>query len=258
MGTILFDDIVFGPVNSRRLGLSLGINLLPTDGKICNFDCLYCECGFNKDFISVTKHLPTREEINVRFTEVTKELKNKGIIPDIVTFAGNGEPTLHPEFPQIIDDVSLLLEQELPQCKIAVLSNGTTAHMPEIFYALNKISLNILKLDSAIEETIRILNRPGRQQSINSIIETYKSFNGKIAIQTLFCRGTINNISFDNTTVIEVSAWLNAIKDINPSLVMLYSISREAPLKDIEKAELDELRKIAKKVEDLGFETQIS
>ena len=146
MSTILYDQIVFGPIHSRRLGISLGMNLLPTDGKICSFDCLYCECGFNKD--RKTNHrMPTREEVREALKERLTRMQAEGIAPDVITFAGNGEPTLHPDFESIIADTIATRDSFFPKAKIAVLSNATQLHKESVVRALSRVEDNILKFD---------------------------------------------------------------------------------------------------------------
>lgn len=259
MATFLFDDIIFGPVKSRRLGVSLGINLLPTKRKICNFNCIYCECGWTRDIEKAISHLPSRDQVykalELKLLEMTVTRK----APDVITYAGNGEPTLHPDFPGIIDDSISLRNKYFPKSKIAVLSNSTTIKDPLIKAALLKVDMNILKLDSAFESTLKIFNQPRIPVKIEELIENLVSFNGKVIIQTLFLRGLYNNIVIDNTTQQEIDAWLKAIKRINPSEVMIYTISRDTPEgSQLKKVPVRELRRIAELVESLGIKTQVS
>lgn len=259
MATFLFDDIIFGPVKSRRLGVSLGINLLPTKRKICNFNCIYCECGWTRDIEKAISHLPSRDQVykalELKLLEMTVTRK----APDVITYAGNGEPTLHPDFPGIIDDSISLRNKYFPKSKIAVLSNSTTIKNPLIKAALLKVDMNILKLDSAFESTLKIFNQPRIPVKIEDLIENLVSFNGKVIIQTLFLRGLYNNIVIDNTTQQEIDAWLKAIKRINPSEVMIYTISRDTPEgSQLKKVPVRELRRIAELVESLGIKTQVS
>ena len=259
MATFLFDDIIFGPVKSRRLGVSLGINLLPTKRKICNFNCIYCECGWTRDIEKAISHLPSRDQVykalELKLLEMTVTRK----APDVITYAGNGEPTLHPDFPGIIDDSISLRNKYFPKSKIAVLSNSTTIKDPLIKSALLKVDMNILKLDSAFESTLKIFNQPRIPVKIEELIENLVSFNGKVIIQTLFLRGHYNNIVIDNTTQQEIDAWLKAIKRIRPSEVMIYTISRDTPEgSQLKKVPVRELRRIAELVESLGIKTQVS
>jgi len=259
MGTFLFDTIIFGPVKSRRLGVSLGINLLPGKKKVCNFNCIYCECGWTQPTESEGGYLPTRIEVNESLASKLQEMKINNQCPDVITFAGNGEPTLHPDFPGIIDDCINLRNKFFPEAKIAVLSNSTTITNPSVKAALLKVDMNILKLDSAFDLTVNIHNQPRVNIKVDELIEDLKQFNGKIIIQTLFLRGKSGGKIIDNTTTEEVNAWLEALKKIKPSEVMIYTISRDTPEGGaLQKVPVEELREIALKVERLGIQTQIS
>jgi wyosine [tRNA(Phe)-imidazoG37] synthetase (radical SAM superfamily) len=259
MATFLFDEIIFGPVKSRRLGVSLGINLLPTKRKICNFNCIYCECGLTRNIEKELSHLPNREEVYKALESKLAELKNKKQAPDVITYAGNGEPTLHPDFPGIIDDSIILRDKYFPEAEIAVLSNATTITQPLIKDALLKADKNILKLDSAFDETIKLHNQPRVNINAKELIENLASFGGKLIIQTLFLQGEYKGKLIDNTTSEEIEAWLKAIKKINPSEVMIYTISRDTPYGDkLKKVPVTRLREIATKVEELGIRTQVS
>jgi wyosine [tRNA(Phe)-imidazoG37] synthetase (radical SAM superfamily) len=259
MATFLFDEIIFGPVKSRRLGVSLGINLLPTKRKICNFDCIYCECGWTRDVEIPISRPPSREEVYKALDLKLSELKNKNHPPDVITYAGNGEPTLHPEFPGIIDDTLELRSKYFPQARIAVLSNATTISDPLVKAALLKVDQNILKLDSAIDSTIRIHNQPRVDIKADELIRNLEGFNGRVIIQTLFLRGTNKGRTIDNTTPAEIKAWLKALVKIKPSEVMIYTISRDTPEgARLNKVPLSELRKIASLVESKGIRTKVS
>lgn len=259
MSTFLFDEIIFGPVKSRRLGVSLGINLLPLTKKICNFNCIYCECGWTKSSKVHGDKLPSRETVYSALEKKLSELKSNMEAPDVITYAGNGEPTLHPDFAGIIDDSIALRKKYFPEAKIAVLSNSTTIDDPSVRNALLKIDLNILKLDSAFDNTIEIINQPRTKIKAEELINNLISFNGKLIIQTLFLRGTYNGNIIDNTTPVELDAWLNAVRRIRPSEVMIYTISRETPEgSTLKKVPADELNEIAGAVEKMGIKTQIS
>ena len=259
MATFLFDDIIFGPVKSRRLGVSLGINLLPTNQKICNFNCIYCECGWTKDPEKEVSQLPGRTDVYKALEHKLSELKEKNLPPDVITYAGNGEPTLHPEFPGIIDDSIILRNKYFPEAKIAVLSNATTITDPLIKAALLKADQNILKLDSAFDSTVKIHNQPQASLKIEDLIDNLSGFKGKLIIQTLFLRGFYDGTVVDNTTPAEISAWLKAIERIRPSEVMVYTISRDTPVGgQLNKVPVTELREIAAMVENLGIKTQVS
>jgi wyosine [tRNA(Phe)-imidazoG37] synthetase (radical SAM superfamily) len=259
MATFLFDDIIFGPVKSRRLGVSLGINLLPTKRKICNFNCIYCECGWTKNPEKEVSSLPSRLDVYKALEHKLSEMKEKDQHPDVITYAGNGEPTLHPEFPGIIDDSITLRNKFSPDTKIAVLSNATTITNPLIKAALLKIDKNILKLDSAYDSTVKIHNQPQTSLNVEELIKNLSGFNGKLIIQTLFLRGIFNGAVIDNTTSEEINAWLKALERIKPSEVMIYTISRDTPDGgQLEKIPVKELREIAAAVERMGIKTQVS
>lgn len=221
MSTFLFDKIIFGPVKSRRLGVSLGINLLPATGKICNFNCIYCECGWTQKSDIKGEELPTRKEVYEALEKKLASMKEKQQAPDVITYAGNGEPTLHPEFPGIIDDSIKLRNKYFPHAKIAVLSNSTAIKKPEIKKALLKVDSNILKLDSAFDLTIKIHNQPRVNIKVEELIRDLKDFRGELIVQTLFLRGTFNGKNIDNTTPEEIDAWLKAINKIQPAEVMI-------------------------------------
>jgi wyosine [tRNA(Phe)-imidazoG37] synthetase (radical SAM superfamily) len=259
MGTFLFDKIIFGPVKSRRLGVSLGINLLPERKKVCNFNCIYCECGWSGTVEAEGGYLPGRAEVSEALAARLQEMKFNNRKPDVITFAGNGEPTLHPDFQDIIDDTIKIRNRFFPEAKIAVLSNSTTITKPSVKNALLKADMNILKLDSAFDLTIKTHNQPRVNVKVEELIENLKKFNGKLIIQTLFLRGAYDGKSIDNTTPEEVEAWLEAIKRINPSEVMIYTISRATPEGGIlKKVPAYELQKIALRVKNLGIPTQVS
>jgi wyosine [tRNA(Phe)-imidazoG37] synthetase (radical SAM superfamily) len=243
MSTLLFDSPIFGPVHSRRLGVSLGINLLPADGKVCSFDCIYCECGYNRDFKTKSK-LPTREEIRIALENKLKDMRSNGPAPDVLTFAGNGEPTLHPHFAEIIDDTLVLRDKYFPDVKVSVLSNAAHINRPAVFEALNRVDNNILKLDTVDEEYMRLLNRPVVNYSLPEVIKQLKAYHGKCIIQTLFLKGVYNGRNVDNTSDICVLPWIEVIKEIAPKQVMIYTIERETPDHNLIKASPAELDRI--------------
>lgn len=255
--TVIYPSPIFGPVHSRRLGVSLGINLLPEDGKVCTFDCIYCECGFNKDH-RPTKPLPTREEVRAALEARLQEMQKNGPTPDVLTFAGNGEPTAHPHFPEIIEDTLALRDKYFPGAKVSVLSNSTFIHRPAVFEALNKIDNNILKLDTVDEDYIHELDRPTGKYSVASIIEGMKAFKGNCIIQTMFLKGTYHGKDMNNTSDKYVLPWLEAVKEIAPRQVMIYTIDRETPDHDLQKATHEELDRIAALVEEAGIPISVS
>ena len=258
MSTILFDKIVFGPVHSRRLGVSLGINLLPVDGKVCSFDCIYCECGLNRDGRTGSK-LPTRECVKKELEETLLSMAATGKTPDVITFAGNGEPTLHPDFEGIIDDTICLRNKFFPKAKIAVLSNATMLHKREVFNALLQVDDAILKLDSISDRRIRQINAPNSPSFCSKeLVEQLSRFNGKAIIQTMFLKGNLQGESVDNTTNEEIKGWIDALKVIQPRQVMIYTIDRETPVKNLQKVTKEELEVIAEYARIQGFEVSVS
>jgi len=258
MSTILFDKIIFGPIQSRRLGVSLGVNLLPTDGKICSFDCIYCECGLNKDGPTRSK-MPTREEVKEALETKLLSMKEEGVTPDVITFAGNGEPTMHPQFGEIIDDTIEIRNRICPKAKIAVLSNSTMLHKQKVFDALNKIEDNILKLDSVLDSRIQQLNVPNSPSfTFEKLMEQLMRFKGNLIIQTMFLRGECNGQSVDNTTEEEVAGWLEALQKIKPKQVMIYTIDRETPVSGLRKVSREDMEVIAERARALGFEVSVS
>jgi len=255
MATFLFDKTIFGPVISRRLGISLGINLLPNDTKLCSFDCIYCECGWNPNRKEHPVILPKRKEVHSLLRQKLLEMKSSFQLPDVITFAGNGEPTMHPEFASIIDDTILLRNELSPKSKIAVLSNSTMLYKSSVVDALKRVDDNILKLDSGTLETLLILNKPVGKLNLSAMVEHLKKFEGKLIIQTMFLKGSYNGIAFDNTTRIEVENWIELLKQIKPKMVMIYSVARDTPAENLIGIELSRLEEIGRQVE---LETSIS
>lgn len=258
MSTILFDKIVFGPIQSRRLGVSLGMNLLPADGKLCSFNCIYCECGLNEERRTHTR-MPLRQEVKEALEQKLEAMKAEGMAPDVITFAGNGEPTLHPEFGGIIADTMAIRDRLFPGTKIAVLSNATLLHKEEVFQALNAIEDPILKLDSVMDSRIRQLNVPNSPAfTFDSLLKQLCRFNGNLIIQTLFLQGEVKGESVDNTTEEEISGWLEALKKIRPRQIMIYTIDRETPIKALKKVSKEALETIANRARQEGFSVTVS
>jgi wyosine [tRNA(Phe)-imidazoG37] synthetase (radical SAM superfamily) len=257
MATFLFDSIIFGPVWSRRLGESLGVNLLPVNHKVCNFNCIYCECGLTHSGVPASG-FPTASEVRDRLHDRLQEMINKGDYLDSITFAGNGEPTLHPEFPRIMEDAVALRNAFYPKANLAVLSNATRITSKRIFNALLKADLNILKLDSAVEETLLAINCPNFPFRLEEIIQAMIRFQGKMIIQTLFFRGTINGKMIDNTAENEVTAWLSVLDRLHPEYVMLYSIARETAVTGLTGISAKGLESIAVRVEKIGIRTVVT
>lgn len=254
---MLFEEIIFGPLNSRRLGLSLGINVLPIQSKYCTFDCIYCECGWTHSDQKIRGKLFSREQIKSAMEKRFPELLQQNIIPDTITFAGNGEPTIHPDFSGIMDDVIDMRNSFFPHAKIAVLSNASLIHRPSLKEALLKIEDCILKLDAGSEEMFNRINRPVGKSKLSDIVDELITFKGKLIIQTLFLRGEYNGERIDNTSKIEIDLWLGHLKKIKPRMVMIYCIDRTTPARDLEKLTVEEMEMIAEKVRALGIKTEV-
>ena len=257
MSTIIYPSPIFGPVHSRRLGLSLGVNLLPADGKVCTFDCVYCECGFNAGHRPQLP-LPTREEVAEALEAKLRQMQADGRLPDVITFAGNGEPTCHPHFPEIVDDTIRLRDSYCPQAKVSVLSNATLIHRQQVHDALMRVDNNIQKLDTISPAYIRLVDRPQGSYDVSQVIEHLKAFQGHVIIQSMFMQGTAGGESVDNTGDDYVLPWLKAVADIAPQQVMVYTIDRETPMHSLLKATPQQLDRIALLVRQLGIPCSVS
>ncbi len=252
MSTVIYPSPIFGPVHSRRLGLSLGINLLPADGKVCSFDCIYCECGFNEAHRPLLP-MPTRQQVAEALEQRLQLMQAEGRLPDVLTFAGNGEPTCHPHFPEIIDDTIHLRDRYCPQAKVSVLSNSTLIHRPTVHQALMRVDNNILKLDTVSADYIRRVDHPQGTYDIERVINDLAAFHGHVIIQTMFMQGDAAGESVDNTTDDYVLPWLDALERIKPQQVMVYTIDRETPTPGLLKATRQQLDRIAKLVSQRGI-----
>lgn len=253
MSTVIYPSPIFGPVHSRRLGVSLGINLMPADGKVCTFDCLYCECGFNRDH-RPTLPRPTRHEVAAALEERLKDMTANGPAPDVLTFAGNGEPTYHPDFAAIIDDAICLRDRYFPRARISVLSNSTRIDRPDVHGALMRVDNNILKLDTVDPLYINRVDRPTGGYDVRKVIEGMKRFGGHVIVQTMFLKGeTADGHNADNTGEQYVRPWLDAVKEIAPMSVMIYTIDRETPWHELRKATPEELNAIRDRVIAAGI-----
>ena len=255
--TSLYDNIIFGPVRSRRLGLSLGVNLLPVESKLCNFDCIYCECGWNGDHFG-KRRFNSREDVREMLREVLSKMVQDGTPPDVITFAGNGEPTMHPDFEAVIDDTIALRDELCPAAKVSVLSNATQLHREDVRRALLRVDNNILKLDSAFDATVQLVNKPVGSYSVKRTVELMKLFEGQMILQTMFLRGEYLGQRVDNTTEEQVEAWLRLVKEIAPRQVMVYSLDRDTPCQTLEKVGREELQQIAARVEALGIACSVA
>lgn len=257
--SLTYSSPIFGPVHSRRLGVSLGINLLPADGKMCSFDCIYCECGFNRDF-RPTKPMPTRKEVATALEAQLLRMKAEGPAPDVLTFAGNGEPTLHPQFPEIIDDTIALRDQYFPQAKVSVLTNATQILRPAVFEALRRVDNNICKLDTIQPDYIRLVDQPNTAYDVEAILDRLIAFGTDCVIQTMFMQGEYEGQSVDNTADEYVLPWLSALQLIMPREVMIYTLDRETPAhtSKLQKATHEQLDSIANRVKQLGLPCSVA
>ena len=256
MSGILFDKIIFGVVNSRRLGRSLGINLLPDTVKVCSMNCIYCECGWGKAEVMQNANLLSANEIIPVLTERFKQLHHDNTQIDSITYSGNGEPTIHPQFAEITRAIMELRDRYFPQTIITCLSNSTQLHRKDVREALKAIDNPLMKLDAGTQSTFELINKPFADLLLDDICDNLLTFEGKLSIQTLFLRGKLDNdTTVDNTTNEEVTAWLERLKYIRPRKVILYPIDRETPAKCLEKIDKNALEQIAKKVQSLGMET---
>ena len=258
MSTIIYPSPIFGPVHSRRLGLSLGINLMPADGKVCTFDCIYCECGLNAERRPKQRR-PSREEVAEALAAQLQQMHRADVHPDVLTFAGNGEPTAHPDFSGIIDDTIALRDRYCPEARISVLSNATMILKPSVHAALLRVDNNIQKLDTVDVDYIHRIDRPTGHYDLEAIIERLVAFGGHVVIQTMFMQGTdADGADVCNTTEAFVAPWLQALERIRPESVMIYTVARETPISSIEKARPDELDAIAARVRAAGLDCSVA
>ena len=262
------EETVFGPIFSRRLGSSLGINLLPERGKICNFDCIYCECGWNRDGRNDTV-LPSAEKVRTDLERKLKECVNADVLNtntitqshnnaisiDSITFSGDGEPTLNPEFPQIIDDTLRLRDQYYPQAKVSVLSNATRVHLPEVFNALRRVDNPIMKIDAPTNELIARINNPAPGYDIRRVVEALKQFKGDFILQTCMLRS--REYDFDSSRPEVLDGWMDIVRELKPRQVMVYTIDRPTPAQGLEKFSPEEMRRLVQPLIDEGFNLQI-
>ena len=247
-----FDDIVFGPVRSRRLGSSLGVNILPLKGKMCNFDCVYCECGWNRDGIS-DRRFPLLEEVEAAMDSKLSFLASEGVQVDSITFSGNGEPTVNPDFPRIIDAVLSLRDRYYPSAKVSVLSNATMLDKEDVFDALRKVDNPILKIDASSDELIRMMNKPVGTYRLEDVVEAMMGFEGDFILQTMFLRSP----EFDTTLPEALEGWMDIVRKVRPREIMVYTIDRETPDKSLQKYTVEEMTAFVKPLLDEGFKIQV-
>lgn len=254
---MLFDKIVYGPIHSRRLGTSLGVNLLPTHAKICTFDCIYCECGWNQPIHHPT--LPTLAQVHDELEKTLKELKEQCVELDVITFSGNGEPTLHPDFLKIIQETCQLRSIYYPNAKVSVLSNATQLTREDVIEALRLCDNRILKLDSAIDTTMLRIDQPlNKDLTVERIVKSLQVFKGDFTLQTCFLQGDINGVEIDNTTPHELEAWFDVVRWLNPKQIMIYVIDRATPLQTINKVPAEKMNAIAQRLRQEGFNVIVS
>ena len=254
--SVLYDNLIFGPIRSRRLGLSLGINLLPVDCKLCSFNCIYCECGWTLG--GQKPRFNDKKAVLAMLEGVLGDMVAAGTPPDVLTFAGNGEPTMHPDFEEIVEGVIALRDRLCPNAKVSVLSNATMLHRESVRRALMRVDNPILKLDSAFDHTAQLIDKPLGNYSIANVVEQMRLFGGNCIVQTMFLRGEFEGERVDNTTPEEIEAWLKLIEEIAPRSVMVYTIDRDTPAPNLEKVPVEELRAIAERVRALGIECSVA
>ena len=251
---MLFQSIIYGPIHSRRLGTSLGVELMPLDHKLCTFNCVYCECGWNTPVSHPV--LPTREQVKTALEEKLSTLNSQ---LSTITFSGNGEPTLHPDFLGIIEDTIALRNQYCPQAKVSVLSNSTQLGRPDVVQALQLCDNRILKLDAATDEMMRRIDLPvNTQLTVAQIITWLQQFNGDFTLQTCFLRGEHNGLPIDNTTPEQLSAWYQAVDTLHPKQIMIYVIDRKTPEEHLSKIPREEMDAIAAPLLAKGYDVLIS
>ena len=252
VSAMLREETVFGPIHSRRLGSSLGINLLPVNGKICSFDCIYCECGWNRDGKD-DKRLPSAAEVRSALQDKLSALMLEGVRIDSITFSGDGEPTLNPEFPRIIDDTLRLRDVFYPDAMVSVLSNATRVHVPEVFEALRKVDNPIMKIDAPTDELVRLIDNPAPGYSLARTIEALRRFEGDFVLQTMFLRSP----DFDSSSPEVLDGWKAIVRDLRPRKIMVYTIDRPTPMQGLEKFSVELMRSLVSDLIEEGFNIDI-
>ena len=246
------EKTVFGPIHSRRLGSSLGINLLPENGKICNFDCIYCECGWNRDGRE-DKVLPTARKLREALQAKLEECSREGVRIDSITFSGDGEPTLNPDFPEIIDITLELRDRFYPKAVVSVLSNATMIGKKAVFEALRKVDNPILKLDAPTDELVAVINQPQGEYHVADVVEHLMGFEGNFVLQTMFLRSK----DFDSSSPEALNAWMDIVRRVRPREVMVYTLDREAPAEGLEKFTVEEMESLVRPLVEEGFKVQV-
>ncbi len=246
------EETVFGPIHSRRLGSSLGINLLPRRGKLCNFDCIYCECGWNKDGRD-DKVLPTAAQVRSALEDKLAACMLDGVHIDSITFSGDGEPTLNPEFPRIIDDTLHLRDAYYPEARVSILSNASRVHIPEIAAALKRVDNPILKIDAPTDALIARINQPAPGYSLERVLGALRDFHGEFVLQTMFLRSP----DFDSSAPEVLDGWMDIVRDLRPRRIMVYTLDRPAPAEGLEKFSVEQMRGFVQPLLDEGFTIDI-
>lgn len=253
----IFPTNIVGPIHSRRLGISLGVNLLPKDAKVCSFNCLYCECGWNKDHRG--GKFPDADDVMHQLEEKLAQMHAAGEGLDVITFAGNGEPTLHPHFAEVIDQTLALRDRFYPEAKVSVLSNATRMTDPRVHAALLKVDNNILKIDGAKDETIHLIDQPqDSHYTVRQVVDGMKTFDGQLIVQTMFVRGSHEGRTVDNTTPEEVAAWCDLMREIRPHQIMVYSLDRPTPEPNLVRVSKEEMSQLVAPLIAEGFNVTVS
>jgi len=247
-------NIVFGPFHSRRLGLSLGVNISPTEGKLCNFDCIYCECGWNADGRTI-RPMPSPQQVGEELSAKLQSIASEGGVVDSITFSGNGEPTLHPEFPAIVDVVLRLRDELAPSARISVLSNATTLLHPEVRAALRRVDSPILKLDAPTDALMRSIDRPCTGMTVQDIVEGMKLMEGEFIMQTMFLHGAEPDYSIDSEAL---GKWMDIVRQVRPRQIMAYTVDRPTPMKGLSKMSVQQMQELLQPLVMEGFMIQIN
>lgn len=248
-----FDEIVFGPIYSRRLGSSLGVNILPSEGKLCNFDCVYCECGWNRDGSVAGRRFPNLQEVESALKEKMLKAASEGISVDSITFSGNGEPTMNPNFAEIIDVTIRLRDEYFPDAKVSVLSNATLLGREKVAHALRKVDNPILKIDASSQSLVEKINKPVGVYNLAEVLENLRKFEGDFILQTMFLRSP----EFDTVASGALEAWIDIVRMLKPRQVMVYTIDRETPDKSLQKYTVEEMTAMVQPLINEGFDIQV-
>lgn len=246
----LQDELVYGPVRSRRLGWSLGVNVFPPGRKICNFNCAYCQYGWTRESESAVapEDWPAPTSIADAVRLALRKIKRAGRHLDRITLAGNGEPTLHPRFSEIVERLRIVRDEECHDARLAVLSNAGTLDRPAVLDALRRVDEAYLKLDTADAGTFKRLN--GAPTGLPRILEALRTL-PHVTIQSLFTRDATRRV--DNTTPEEVERWIAALKAIAPEAVHVYSVDRDPAWAALEKISKEEMQAIVDRARAAGL-----